>query len=234
MENVAVDDRPPLRVVRLDAGPRNALRLESVGALRRALAPAPGIETALLLGREDGFSVGLDDAVLAGAARDREALLLAMGELLRDLYGSPLRLVAACAGHAVAAGAMLLLTADWRIGADRPYRIGYSEPSVGMPLPELPVRLAEDRLDRRRHVEATLLGRLFGPAEAVEVGFLDEVAPPAELEAVALERAGSLGRVPIDAYRGTLRAVRGRTLAHMDATLAEQRARFEAAATGAR
>ncbi len=112
-----------------------------------------------------------------------------MGELLLAALDGPTRIVAACEGHAVAAGAMLLLVADVRIGAHGCYKIGFTEPRFGMPLLELPALLARERLDRRRLHASTVLGVTVGPQEAVAVGFLDEVVDPADLHSAALERA---------------------------------------------
>ena len=64
-----------------------------------------------------------------------------MGELLLAALTGTTRIVAVCEGHAVAAGAMLLLVADVRIGARGSYTIGFTEPRLGMPLPELPAVL---------------------------------------------------------------------------------------------
>jgi enoyl-CoA hydratase len=75
--------------------------------------------------------------------RNRESLLAAMGELLHEVLRGPTRVVALCEGHAVAAGAMLLLVSDHRIGTPGDYQIGFTEPRLGMPLPELPALLAE-------------------------------------------------------------------------------------------
>ncbi len=179
----------------------------------------------VLSGRDDALSAGLDMKILAAGGGAGEDLFLAMGELLADVYASPTRLVVACRGHAVAAGAMLLLVADVRVGATGRYKIGFSEIAQGMRLPELPVLLARDRLDRRHFLEATLLGRLVDPEAAVEYGFLDEVVPEAELDATAEARAGELAQLSNEAYAGTLGPVRGATLHRMQELLELQRSR---------
>jgi len=134
---VDCETRPP---VRLDAGKRNVLTLEAVEALRDALASDPEAPVVVLSGRADGFCAGLDNRTLAAGAKERDGLLAAMGALLYEVLAGPTRIVAVCEGHAVAAGAMLLLVLDIRLGAPGAYKIGFTEPGLGMPLPDLPPR----------------------------------------------------------------------------------------------
>lgn len=229
MALVTTRRRPPLREVALDSGKRNVLTLEAVQALREALAPDPETPVVVLRGRPDGFCVGLDNATLAAGDSAREALLAEMGELLLEAASGPTRIVAACEGHAVAAGAMLLLVADVRIGAPGAYQIGFTEPRLGMPLPELPVLLARQRLDRRRLHEVTVLGRTLGPEEAAAAGFLDRVVESDALQSEAEAAAQEIAGLAEGAYRGTLAAVWGPTLERMRQLVHEQCRRRDAA-----
>ena len=172
----------------------------------------PGHDASWLTGRTGSFSAGLDLSVLAGGGSGARRLLLAMGEVLLALYEGPLLVVAASSGHAVAAGAMLLLVADRRLGAAGPFRIGFSEVARGMPLPRLPVLLARDRLLPTALPAATTLGRLVSPEEAVRIGFLDEVTDPASLMEAALAEARALAEIDSHAYHETLGHLRGPTL----------------------
>ncbi len=232
MGRVKVDRQPPLRLVRLDAGPRNVLGREAVEALAGALAPDPEAPVVVLSGRPDGFCAGLDNAVLAAAAAEREGLLAAMGQLLADALAGPTRIVAACEGHAVAAGAMLLLVADVRIGVPGSYKVGFTEPGLGMPLPELPALLARQRLDRRRLHELAVLGRVVGPEEAAAAGFLDAVVAPEVLHETARGRATAIAKLGDVAYRGSLRAAWGRSLERVRELAEEQARRAETARQG--
>ncbi len=225
---VHVERRPPVRRVQLNAGKRNALTLPAVEALREALAPDPDAPVVVLSGRPDGFSVGLDNATLAASALERESLLAAMGELLASMLSAPTRIVAVCEGHAVAAGAMLLLVSDVRLGAPGAYQIGFSEPRIGMPLPGLPAILARERLDRRRLHELTVLGRTVGPEEAAEAGFLDAIVDADALDAVAMERATELASLSESAYRGSMASVWGSAIERIEEMAVAQRRRCQA------
>jgi enoyl-CoA hydratase len=122
--------------------------------------------------------------------------------LYRTILASPVPVIAACTGHALAAGALLLLCSDLRVGVRADYKIGLSEVRVGLALPEFGFTLAERRLDRRRLLRATVLGELVGPDEAVEFGFLDAVVD-ADPVAAAVELAESLAPLSIAALVAT-------------------------------
>jgi len=221
-----IEHEPPVRHVRLDTGKRNVLTVEAVEALRQAIAPSEDAPVVILSGRPDGFCAGLDNATLTKGALERQELLTRMAELLLDAIEGPTRIVAACGGHAVAAGAMLLLVADIRIGSRDDYKVGFTEPRLGMPLPELPALLARERLDRRRLHELTVLGRILEPAEAVSAGFFDALVETDRLEAVALERAHEISGLTDEAYRGSLTSVWGSTLERIKAIVASQTRRL--------
>lgn len=226
MSVVTVQREPPLRRVRLDTGTRNVLTLEAVDGLQEALSPDLEAPVVVLSGRSDGFCSGLDNATLATGARQREELLTRMGELLFEALIGPTRIVAVCEGHAVAAGAMLLLVSDARIGVSGSYKVGFTEPGLGMPLPALPAILARERLDRRRLHELAVLGRIVGPEKAADFGFLDELTTRSKVEARAHERATEIAQLSDAAYRGSLRSVWGDSIEALRALVDAQSQRL--------
>src|SRR5258705_13173803 len=98
-----------------------------------------------------------------------------VGVLFAGCYGSPLPFVVACTGHAIAAGALLLLSADARVGAQGPFRIGLIETQLGMVLPRWAVELAQERCSKRHLQDATVGARIYDPGGAADAGFLDAV-----------------------------------------------------------
>jgi enoyl-CoA hydratase len=133
--------------------------------------------------------------------------------------------VVACEGHAVAAGAMLLLIADVRIGVPGSYKIGFTEPRLGMPLPALPALLARERLDRRRLHELAVLGRTLNPEDAVGAGFLDKLVAPFDLHAAALTAAKDIAELSDAAYQGSVASVWGTAIQRMGKLVEEQNGR---------
>src|SRR5579884_1359929 len=105
-------------VVTMDDGKANALSIAMLEALEGALGRAEKEAKAMVLaGRTDRFCGGFDLKVMMAGPAAATDLLLRGGELLMKLYGAGLPLVIACTGHAMAAGALLVLTGDYRLGA---------------------------------------------------------------------------------------------------------------------
>jgi len=234
MSGVRIEREPPIRFVSLDTGKRNVLTIGAIDALKEAIAPDADAPAVVLSGRSDGFCAGLDNATLAAGDVARESLLAAMGELLLYALEGPTRIVAVCEGHAVAAGAMLLLVSDVRLAVPGAYKVGFTEPRLGMPLPELPALLARERLDRRRLHELTALGRIVGPKEAAEAGFFDAMATPETLRRTAIEHAREISELGDAAYRGSLEAAWMQSLARIRELVAAQSKRRDSAIAAAR
>jgi enoyl-CoA hydratase len=127
--------------------------------------------------------------------------------------------VAACTGHALAGGALVLLTADVRVGAAGAFRIGLNEVSIGLPVPVLAMELARDRIAPGELGRATLRAQIYTPEEAARVGYLDEVAPGTELLARAKEEAAKLGGLSRMAFHETKKRLRGKTIERILSTI---------------
>lgn len=207
-------------VVRMDDGKANALSDAMIDALVGALERAEKEASAMLLvGRPDRFCAGFDLKVMMSSPAAAKALLTRGADLLMKLYAAKIPLVAACTGHALAGGALVLLTADVRIGATGAYRIGLNEVAIGLPVPVLAMELARDRISTNELVNATLLARIYDPTEAVRAGYLDATAEPAAVLERAKEEATRLAGLPRTAFEPTKTRLRGKTIAHIRSTL---------------
>ncbi len=212
-------------VLRLDDGRANAIGPDSLAAIADGLARAEDEAGALLLvGREGRFSAGFDLSVMTSGAEAMRSLVGDGAEVLMDLYGSPLPTVAACTGHALAMGALLLLASDTRVGADGPFKLGLNEVAIGMGLPVFAVELARDRLDPRQFTAATIQGRVYDPAGATAAGYLDEVVAADQVEARARVVAGELAQLRRGAVAHTKVRARGAMIERVRAGLAEDMA----------
>src|SRR5438874_4095134 len=148
---------------------------------------------------------GFDLSIMRGADLSAVADLVTLGgELMVRLYSSPMPVVCACTGHAVAAGALLLLASHYRVGAEGEFRIGLIEGAIGMTLPDWAVVLAADRLSRRHLQQAAIEARVYQPAEAIDAGFLDRVVPAESVIDAAFEEATRLAALPAPAYEGNV------------------------------
>ena len=209
----------------MDDGKANALSDAMITALLENLERArKEAKAVVLVGRPDRFCAGFDLRAMMASAESAKALLRRGAELLMALYGLSIPLVVASTGHALAGGALVLLTGDVRIGADGPFRIGLNEVSIGLPVPLLGLALARDRLAPAALTRATLLAQIYSPAEAVVAGYLDELVPPNEVLARAKAEAARLGGLAQPAFHGTKMRLRGKTIEHVFATIEEDMA----------
>jgi enoyl-CoA hydratase len=205
----------------MDDGKANALSQPMIQALLEALARAEKEAGALVLaGRPERFCAGFDLRVMMSSPQNAVTLLTAGSELLLALYGSPIPVVIACTGHAIAGGALVVLTGDYRIGATGAFKIGLNEVSIGLPVPALAMELARDRLSKRALHHATLLAKIYDPDAALQAGYLDEVAAPDAVLARAREEATRLAAFGSMPFRATKQRLRGKTIDFIRSTLA--------------
>jgi enoyl-CoA hydratase len=231
MDTVQYEVRDRIAHVTIDDGKRNALSFEVLGALSDSLTRAedagPGEVGAMLItGRPEALSGGFDLKVMRGGdAHEMGRLVTDGGELFARMFGSEVPIVIACTGHAIAAGALLLLAADERIAAAGEFGLGLIETQIGMVLPQWAIEFARERLSPTWFQRATVGGKRLNPDEAKAAGFVDEVCPAGEVETVALAAAAYYRDLPRPAYRGQVRMNRGDRLARLAEAIAEDRGR---------
>ena len=211
-------------VVRMDDGKVNVISHRVIDLLHDALDRAEKDARAVaILGREGKLSGGFDLSVMTASPDAARGLVQRGGELLMRIYGHPQPVVVGVTGHALAAGALLVLACDTRIGADGPFKIGLNETAIGLGLPVYAVELARERLSKRWYTRSAIQAEIFDPAGAVAAGYLDRVVAAAELEQETIAEAARLGEFRAGAYRTTKeksrRAVIDRVLEGLDADL---------------
>lgn len=205
-------DHGPVRELRLDRPPANALTGELLAGLAAAVRSAPddGARALVLSGRPGMFSAGLDvphflELDRAGTARAWSALFDAMGALV----GSPIPVAGALTGHAPAGGCVLALCCDLRILADGPYRIGLNEVQVGVRIPRPIHEVAVHVVGRRQAERLCTSAELLPGEEALRVGLVDELAPVDEVVPRAVAWAEGTLRLPPRALESTRALIRG-------------------------
>ena len=192
-------------VIRLDDGKANAVSHALIEQVHAALDRADAEATAVaFIGRDGKFSAGFDLSVMTQGADATRGLVKAGGELLMRVFTHPQPTVAAVTGHALAAGALLCLACDTRIGsADLPAKIGLNETAIGMGLPWYGVRLGEARLSVRHRQRSVLQAEIYDMAGALDAGYLDELVAADVVATTAIDRARQLGQLPRGAYAFT-------------------------------
>ena len=206
---LSYDVKDEIAHITMDDGKANALSEAMLDELDRALDRAETeAKSVIILGRPGRLSGGFDLSVMKSGPEALRALVRHGAELLLRIYDFPRPIVIGCTGHAMAAGALLLLSADYRIGVEGPFKIGLNEVSIGMPIPIVGIEMARERLTPRYLQRATLLAEIFDPSAARKAGYLDETCSAEDFEAVLRARAAHLCQLKDPAFgitRGHLR-----------------------------
>ncbi|MGZ4683443.1 MAG: crotonase/enoyl-CoA hydratase family protein [Acidimicrobiales bacterium] len=181
-------------VIRFDDGKANVFTHAALDEIQSLLtrAEADEAKAVVIVGRPGKFSAGFDLSVMTAGPDQARDLLRAGADLALRIYTFPMPVLLAVTGHALAMGAIVLMAADVRIGADGPFKIGLPEVEIGMPLPIFAVEFARDRLSKRHFLSAVQHARVTAPADAVDVDFLDRVVAPELVESETIAAAHDL------------------------------------------
>ncbi|MHA6193713.1 crotonase/enoyl-CoA hydratase family protein [Pseudomonas wadenswilerensis] len=201
----------------LSNGKVNAISPDVIAAFNAALDRATEDRAVVIITGQPGIlSGGYDLKVMTASPQAAVSLVTAGSTLARRLLSHPFPVIVACPGHAVAKGAFLLLSADYRIGVEGPFSIGLNEVQIGMTMHHAGIELARDRLRRSAFHRSVINGEMFDPASAVDAGFLDKVVPAEHLLETALGAARQLKKINMNAHKNTKLKVRKALLDILD------------------
>ncbi|VVN90835.1 crotonase/enoyl-CoA hydratase family protein [Pseudomonas fluorescens] len=201
----------------LSNGKVNAISPDVIAAFNAALDQAVTDRAVVIITGTPGIlSGGYDLKVMTAGPKEAVALVTAGSTLSRRLLSHPFPVIVACPGHAVAKGAFLLLSADYRIGVDGPFSIGLNEVQIGMTMHHAGIEIARDRLSKAALHRSVINGEMFNPKSAVDAGFLDVVVSPEELQGAALAAARQLKKINMTAHKNTKLKVRKALLDTLD------------------
>ncbi|HWY24345.1 MAG TPA: crotonase/enoyl-CoA hydratase family protein [Nevskia sp.] len=209
-----------IATIAMDDGKVNTMSLPMQAELNAAFDRAEGDRaTVLLTGRKGVFSAGFDLPVLAAGGADALKMLSGGFALAERLLSFPTPVVIACTGHALAMGVFLVASADYRIGAEGPYKIGANEVAIGMILPRAAIEICRARLAPAHFQRAMITAEIYSPADAVAAGFLDKVVAEAELPAEAQAAAARLAKLSMKAHAASKLLARERQLKDLRAAM---------------
>ncbi|HEX6031357.1 MAG TPA: enoyl-CoA hydratase-related protein [Tepidiformaceae bacterium] len=209
MPQVTVERRGPVALVTIANPPDAHMDRETVpelDAATRELEADDSVRAVVLAGGVPGYFIrhysvveleGLSNTLRAqGVKVDRDHTIPPrdLDHVFRRIETMPKPVIAAVNGTAMGGGFELTLCCDIRIAEDGPYSLGLPEINVGI----LPGAGGTQKLARlvgtARALEMTLRGRTVTPAEALELGIVQELTPPGQSVdralAVATEIAG--------------------------------------------
>ena len=199
--------------VTMDDGKVNAMSPRMLGDVNAALDRAEADRAVVVLrGREGIFSAGFDLQLLRAGGSDAVSMVKAGFELAERLLSFPTPVVISCTGHAIAMGAFLLLSGDYRLGPAGPYRFTANEVALGITMPHAAVEILRQRLAPAAFIRAVALAETFSPENAVEAGFLDRVVTASDLDDAARTVATELSKLSIDAHAASKLRARDATL----------------------
>ncbi|CAI8715008.1 crotonase/enoyl-CoA hydratase family protein [Pseudomonas serbica] len=188
----------------LSNGKVNAISPDVIAAFNAALDQAVTDRAVVIITGQPGIlSGGYDLKVMTSGPKEALSLVTSGSTLARRLLSHPFPVVVACPGHAVAKGAFLLLSADYRLGVDGPFSIGLNEVQIGMTMHHAGIEIARDRLSKSAFQRSVVNAEMFNPQSAVAAGYLDVVVAAEELQGAALAAARQLKKINMTAHKNT-------------------------------
>lgn len=188
---------------------RNAISLDTMDALNKALDESAGASALVITGGGDrAFVSGGDLKELAALRTELEAAEMAwrMRSICDRIAGFPGPVIAAMNGHALGGGAEVAVAADIRIAADD-IKIGFNQISLAI----MPAWGGAERLTRLVGRSRALLlagtGRILEAAEAERLGLLDQLVPRADFAEVWRSTAKLLARRPAGEIKRVINGV---------------------------
>ena len=209
---IEVETVDNVAIVRMQHGKANALVIEFCEALaaRFHTLRKDAARGVVLTGAGKMFSAGVDLKRLSASGADYvRRFLPALHKLYEEVFFHPKPVVAAINGYAVAGGAVLACCADRRIMGHESGRIGVTELLVGVPFPALAFEVLRAAVPAEYLAEFVFSGATYITDEALEAGWIDEVAEPEELIEDALAVAEELAMLPPKAFAMTKAQIRG-------------------------
>jgi enoyl-CoA hydratase len=199
---VSVRHEGNIAILTMDDGKVNVFSAAMAARLKECFsALGPDVGAVVVTGRPGVFSAGFDPKTIrSGDGQAVAEMVTSTVRMAMDVLAFRRPVVGAAGGHAVAMGALFLMTMDYRLGAQGDFRVGLNEVRDGLPLPVFAVELARYRLPTRSLIPSALHATIHDPEGAVHAGFLDEAVSAEALLPTALHHARRLASLANPAY----------------------------------
>ncbi|WP_374380610.1 crotonase/enoyl-CoA hydratase family protein [Pseudomonas fluvialis] len=219
-ELVAYQCENGIATLTLNNGKVNAFSPQLIDDFNAALDRAEQDKAIVIVTGQPGIlSGGYDLKVMTSSPQNAIDLVAKGSTLARRMLAHPYPIIVACPGHAVAKGAFVLLSADYRIGVEGPFTIGLNEVLIGMTMHHVGIELARERLGKAAFQRSVINGELFNPQGALSAGFLDQVVAVDALLPTALAVAEQMKKINMTAHRNTKLKTRKAFLETLDAAI---------------
>lgn len=204
-------------IIKIANGKANAISHEVITELNNCLDQAETDKKVVILTGQDGIlSAGYDLKVMTQSPESALELVTKGSKLSHRLLSFPTPVIVANSGHAVAKGAFLLLSADYRVGAEGDFKIGLNEVMIGMTMHNAGIEIAKARLSPIYVDRSVNCAEIYNPKDAVIAGFLDKVVPQEFVLPTAIKIAEMFGTLNAKAHKQTKLKVRKEALEKLE------------------
>lgn len=202
-------------IITINNGKANAISHEVIAGLNEGLDKAEKEDKVVILtGTNEIFSGGFDLKVMTKSPESAIELVTKGSQLSLRMLSFPKPIIIACNGHAIAKGAFLLLSADYRIGVEGDFKIGLNEVMIGMTMHNAGIAIAKSRLSEVYLNRCVNNAEIFNSKEAINAGFLDKITQKEYLLPTAIKVAEMFTKLNKEAHAETKLKVRK---PHLDA-----------------
>ncbi|HEX5212146.1 MAG TPA: enoyl-CoA hydratase-related protein [Pseudolabrys sp.] len=176
---------------------RNALNLDIRARLAEEVTRAaddPAIRCIVITGSDTVFAAGADIKLMA-EANPIEVMARNQQKYWRTIMDCPKPVIAAVEGYALGGGLELALCADIIVAGDAA-KLGLPEVKLGILAGGGGTQKLARLVGSKRAMLLLLTGRMFGAAEALEMGVISDIAPAGQALARAIEIATEIAAQP--------------------------------------
>ena len=191
-------------IIHMDDGKVNVFSPEMIQNFEKIMDQIPTNKGSVLItGRPGMFSAGFDLKVMMSSPENAAAMVKSGFLMLKRNFSFPRPVVAACSGHAIALGAFLLCSSDYRVGWEGDFKVGANELRNNMIVPTPILEIAKFKLTKSHKQRALLNAEMYSIKDSIEPGYIDEVASPESFYDVALAKAKDLATLAHPQYDQT-------------------------------
>lgn len=214
---IQLDRYEDVFVARMDDGENrmNQLWLDAITQVLDHIDGLDGARALVTTGTGRFYSNGLDLDWMEANGIDRPTWVTGVEAVFARILGAPYITVAACNGHAFAAGAMLAMAHDFRVIREDRGFFCLPEVDIGIPLTTGMNALMTSKLPRVTAHEVLVTGKRFGGTEAAA----KEIATEALPESLVLPRAIELATGLAEKAGPTIATIKSRLYAEPIALL---------------
>ena len=219
---------------------RNAFNDEMLADLRAALAEVrddPGVRVVVLTGEGRAFCGGADlhwmKRVVDYSREENYADSLALAQMLYEIYACPKPVIGRINGPAIGGGTGVVAACDITIAAASAF-FAFTETKLGLTPAAISPYLLK-RMGERHLRHYFLTGERFSADRAFELGLIDTVVTPEELDAAVEARAALIlsgGPEALAVSKELIREIGERTLAENGPYTADLITRLRLSAEG--